>query len=307
VIVAHFTDVHFLRRASLTEAIGKRTLGLTNLYLLGRKRHFDADAVVPRVLADALGQKPDLAVVTGDLSALSLDEEFVAARAAFDPLFRAVPTVVIPGNHDVYTEGAARERRFERAFGDLLGGGTWDGARWSGGGGTPWPAAYRHGEVSVIVGNPCRPSTRATGRFPDGEIDAIAALLRTERAAGRFTVLAIHYPLVGPDGAAYRKPGHSLDDLDALLAALDGSPPDLLLHGHRHQAYVGRSVLPSGREILTIGAGSSSACSAEPSHAAGWIALQIEGGRLISARRRVWLVDAASLCDDPVSLRGLAS
>ena len=199
----HMTDVHFLRRSSVLGLVGKRGLGLANLYLGGRRHHFQADAVVSGAVTDALDHKPDLFVMTGDMSALSNDAEFDAAREAFAPLLESVPSVVVPGNHDRYTLGAVRTRAMERVFGPWMGGGRWGGDRWEG---RPdevsFPARFRLSGVDVITADPCQPGLNASGRSGEDQLAALGDLMRESRQDGQGVVLAQHYPVWHSNGDA---------------------------------------------------------------------------------------------------------
>ena len=77
--IIHMTDVHFLRTPGLRRMMSKRALGLVNLYVVGRRNYFDAATLVRQAVADALQWKADLFVMTGDVTAMSMDEEFEEA------------------------------------------------------------------------------------------------------------------------------------------------------------------------------------------------------------------------------------
>jgi 3',5'-cyclic AMP phosphodiesterase CpdA len=56
-------------------------------------------SVLAPLRAAILANRPDLLVVSGDLTQRARDEQFAAARQFLDTL--AVPRIVVPGNHDV--------------------------------------------------------------------------------------------------------------------------------------------------------------------------------------------------------------
>jgi len=290
--ILHMTDVHFYRPVTgVRGALGKRGLGLANLHLRGRVHHFDADALVQRAVADAVGQEADLFVMTGDLSALSQDSEFAAARAAFSPLLESMPSVVIPGNHDRYTRGAAREHRMETHFGPWMRGGNWADGGWDGppipaGRSAPFPGVSRLGDVAVVSTDPCRPGLSADGRFGEPQIEAVRGAIAQARADGLQVVLLTHYPLVWGDGTPYRRKGHCLQDLDGMLAALTAEPPDLVLHGHKHEFW--QTELRLGdRRVPSLNCGTTSAVSPLDDRTAGYCIYELTGGELRSVRRRV--------------------
>jgi 3',5'-cyclic AMP phosphodiesterase CpdA len=293
--ILHMTDVHFYRPPGLGAALGKRTLGLVNLHGLGRRHHFDADGVVPLAIADALEHAPDLFLMTGDMTALASEAEFVAARQAFEPLLSGLPSVVVPGNHDLYTMGAKRDARMERHFGPFMGGGIWDeqGRVWTGGWSAaaagesvPWPVRFRIGSVDVIATNPCKPGLRASGRFGPGAILRAEGLVESGRADGQHVVYMLHYPVMGPDGLPYQQPGHSLQDLPELLESLRRAPPDLILHGHKHIAYRGSLRVDGSRAVPILGCGSSSAASSLPDRTAGFYLVDFDEQGISAVTRR---------------------
>ena len=197
------TDVHFYRAPRLRGVVGKRALGLANLHVAGRVRYFDATEVVAGAVDDALGFRPDAFLMTGDVTAMSSEEEFVAARRAFAPLLESVPSIVIPGNHDLYTRGARREARMERHFGEFMAGGTWDeeAGCWGGsaalepGKPVPWPVRFRLGSTDFVATNPCRPTLRSSGLYPAGAIERAEELVRESSAAGQQVVYLLQLGL----------------------------------------------------------------------------------------------------------------
>ena len=307
------TDVHFYRPPGLAGALGKRTLGLVNLHVLGRQHYFDADGLVPIAIADALERAPDLFLMTGDMTALSGEAEFVAARAAFAPLLDALPSVVVPGNHDIYTTGARRHARMEQHFGAFMGGGTWDASagRWVDGWDSvtagegvaaPWPVRFRIGDVDVIATNPSKPGLQAWGRFGDGAIARAEALVNESRADGQVVVYLLHYPVLGPDGLPYQHKGHCLEDLSELIASLRRAPPDAILHGHKHIAFRGALAVDAARSVPIFGCGSTSAASPLPDRAAGYYLIDVADGRIGAVtRRRLDLASREFVADPSLS------
>ena len=302
----HMTDVHFFRPPGLRGLFGKRALGLANLYVGGRRHYFDAHEVVARAVADAQDFAPDAFVMTGDVTAMSSETEFRDALAAFSPLLNSVPSVVIPGNHDLYTQGAKRHARMEKHFGAWMAGGVWDEQRecWSEGASlrpgesVPWPVRFRLAQTDFIATNPCRPVLRSSGLFGPEAIQRARELVAESRAAGQQVVFLLHYPPLDGEGSPYRREGHCLQDVDALLEGFTQAPPHLVLHGHRHEAW--RVDFPVGGEAVPIlNCGTTSAISPLPDRTAGYYIIELEGGRLTSVRRRILLEGAEQFTDHP--------
>ena len=299
----HMTDVHFLRMG-VRGALGKRALGLANLWVRGRRHYFDAPSVVPEAIADALTFSPDLFCMTGDVTAMSYESEFAEARQAFAPLLDTMPSVVIPGNHDIYTTGAEREARMERTFGAFMAGGIWDddAGSWTGApaldGAAPWPTRFRFRDVDVVATNPCKPGLRANGRFTDGAISRAEEMVREGREADRPVVYMLHYPVLEPDGEPYRDSGHSLVDIDELLVSLKRTPPSIIMHGHKHVAFRQTLRADDGTEVPILGCGTTSATSPLPERAAGYYLVDIHDGEVKRIHRRRRIPDGGGFVDD---------
>lgn len=239
--IAHATDIHWFVPPALSRLAGKRSFGTTSLYLRGRRHHFDP-TVQQQLVRSLLDAEPDLVVLTGDLTAQALPEEFELARRTLDPLLQRLPTLVQNGNHDVYTGGAMREGRLAATFG-------------------PWLhrigddpiARVDLGEVTVLGLDPCRPHWSASGRLPSDQLARLRQLLDDPALAERSVLLAQHYPVVNPIDEPYDNPYHGLRNARELMALLDGVKvrPLALLHGHKHHGY--RARLPNGTPTLNPG------------------------------------------------------
>lgn len=112
-IFAHLSDPHFgTITLSPRQFLSKRWLGNLNLILFRQKSHF----------MEPLGELPELfkklkvdyIFITGDFTSTALDSEFQQAKD-FIQQFQA-PTFLLPGNHDCYTRGAQRKKRFYQFF-----------------------------------------------------------------------------------------------------------------------------------------------------------------------------------------------
>jgi len=253
--VAHFTDVHWMHPPSAWKAVSsKRILGTFNLYLKGRKRHFDLRAQ-RQVVAHTLALKPDVVVITGDLTAQALPEEFDAARTDLLPLLQTIPTLIIPGNHDLYTRGARDDRRCQRVFGPWMGLDSGPVGR------------LDVGELTLLGLDPNRPTLFSSGIVPDEQLAALEALLNSGDLQDRTVGLAIHYPLVGPKGGLYENFGHGLLNVRELVKVLTNSRkrPAFVVHGHKHEGYRGEVPLDDGTTLPTFDPGSGG-YAREPEH-----------------------------------------
>ena len=254
--IVHLTDLHYHRRPHAAQLLSKRLLGAANLYLGGRARVFGGPAR-ELLLADALNLAPDLVVITGDLSTLSTDAEFDAARAALEPVLDSTPTIVLAGNHDRYTLHAQRKRRLEGVFGAWMAGGRWNplAGRWTATEGSPTPARFDLEEVTVLALDTARADLLSRGRMDAPQRDRLETALTAGDLDGRFTLLAMHYPLVTADGAPYAHPTHGLVGVEELYGLLRRCPVGAIVHGHVHHWFAAGLVCEDGRTTPVLNGG----------------------------------------------------
>ena len=118
--IAHVSDLHVLAPGGVEWrriVFNKRITGYANL-LLSRGRVYRRDYLVA-VLAAAAGAADQL-VVTGDITNLSLEREFAAARDLLDGAAASIEVTVVPGNHDTYLPALHRSGRFAAHFGRFV-------------------------------------------------------------------------------------------------------------------------------------------------------------------------------------------
>ncbi len=238
--IAHVTDIHVQVRPGLGQLFNKRLLGSVNLYVFGRHGKFTPE--VQQALVDAvIAQAPDIVACSGDLTAQATAAEFEAAFALLEPLFSRQPTVLVSGNHDVYTRGAERERRIEQLFGP-----------WTGTG--EWPRMRLVGEGVAFV---CLESCRAhpvlsSGRVGPDQLERLDAMLRDRALKGRAVFVLLHYPLRDRRGAPYGPATRALLDAAAVEAVLAKHDERItaVLHGHEHHGFAAE--VPTARGGIPI-------------------------------------------------------
>lgn len=286
--IAHATDIHWFVPPKANELAFKRILGTANLYLRGRRKHFDRR--VQQALVDHLrAVEPDAVMLTGDITSQALDAEFVVARQDLQPLLDEVPTFMIPGNHDVYTPGAVRTDAMGRVFGG------WMGDR------TRGVARMDVGEVTFLGLDPNRPTlVAASGRLPSTQLTRLTELLADPEVATRQIVLAIHYPLLDRRGNRYDSAAHGLINAQELIDVLDAAPtrPRLIACGHVHHGYRVELPLSDGTTIPLLNCGSSGyAHDTRRDRAAAMAVYQVEDGRPVTAER--YLFDGEGFAEEP--------
>ncbi len=183
-------------------------------------------------------QVPDLVVVSGDLTQRARPEQFEQARAFVDRF--AVPTLVVPGNHDV-----PMYRFWERLF-------------------TPFGAYSKHfspeleptwedDELVVIGVNTAFNWTVKDGRVTGAGLRRLSRLLdgAATGKSGRMKIVVAHHPMVpAPRFDTQRVLGNA----HVVVELLAGSGVELVLSGHLHQAWISttEAYYPSGRRPVLL-------------------------------------------------------
>ena len=270
--LAHLSDLHHQidwRKRSLWSSGWRGAPGRFELHALGRLRRFaGVEQRIARLVDQVLSLAPDRVLLSGDLTALGDESELRHARALLQPFIAAGLLVVVPGNHDRYTD--ARGRAFELVFRDLL---TSDLPELADANGYPFVKLV--GERHAVVG---LDSTRVkgwshyvVGRLGPGQLRGLARALDHPLLRNRTVLLLVHHGPAGPSGRfGWNESG--LLDAPALLRTIRHRPV-VLLHGHSHHRFWHRA--QAGRPHL-IGAGSST-------ERPGFWELQVEDHRALEA------------------------
>ncbi len=224
--ILHVSDLHYWHiTLNPLRLAGKRFLGMSNL-LLNRAWKFRREAL-PALVAYARELRPDHIIFTGDLTTTALEEEFIAVRAALEPL-SPTPSMItmIAGNHDRYTRTATHDRLFEKYFGEYAPERAF-----------PW--VKRLGTETAILGLDACPRARisARGSISVDQLDKALHLLEAVKPPILHLLVMCHYPVALPDGVKEAK-GHGLEGTDDLRRFLQSQGPLLFCHGHVHIPWV---------------------------------------------------------------------
>jgi 3',5'-cyclic AMP phosphodiesterase CpdA len=114
--LAHISDLHFSQLClSPLQVFSKRWIGNLNCFL-NRKKSFHSEQIYDLIpLFQTLNL--DAVLITGDLTTTSHPKEFSKAKQFVDALRSAgLQVILIPGNHDHYTQRAYRRLDFYRVF-----------------------------------------------------------------------------------------------------------------------------------------------------------------------------------------------
>ena len=199
------------------------------------------ETAAERLLADISELRPDLVVITGDLTQRARPWQFAAARAFFEELRR--PLIVIPGNHDVplydviqrFVGRLARYRRYICA---------------------ELQPFFADDEMAVLGLNTARSATFSNGRISYLQAASIKSIFAGV-PGDRLRILAVHHPLAVPVSAGDLPPvGRATMARKAIIEA----GVRLVLSGHYHRAFSGdlpgSDLLAEGR-LLFVQAGTA--------------------------------------------------
>ncbi len=192
-------------------------------------RHDEAAAEL--LLADLSQTRPDLVVITGDLTQRARHWQFAAARAFLERLPR--PVIVIPGNHDVPLYAVV-----ERLVGRL--------ARYRRYICAELQPFFTDDEIALLGLNTARSAAFSNGRISYRQAAAIKSVF-AEVPANRLRILAIHHPLAVPAAAGDLAP---VGRAAMARKAMTEAGVRLVLSGHYHRAFSGD--LP-GNDLVSVG------------------------------------------------------
>ncbi len=258
--LAHISDPH-LAGWSVTDPltlVGKRITGYLSWRLKRVKVH--RTEVLDQIVGDMIAAKPDHIAVTGDLTNISLPQEFANAAAWLRRLGPAESVSAIPGNHDAYVSmpwsqslGLWQDNMTGLMPGEspVLGAAEIPVAD-----ADDFPYVRQRGPIAIIGTSTAVPTLPfiAAGELGTGQLERLAGILEKLGEAGLFRVVLIHHPPF-TDGHGRRK---SLRDHVALREVLREKGVELVLHGHTHVEGLGRVATPKG-EAPVFGVPSASA------------------------------------------------
>lgn len=279
--LAHVSDLHIgaYEGVPLRRFLNKRLSGLANLATFRRHGH-DLD-LLDRLVADLLEESLDHVVVTGDLSNLALETEF---QVVFDRLkllggYRKVST--IPGNHDAYTKGAVRARRFESAFYPFM------FPQFSDLDMDLYPYVKILDEVAIVGVNSAIASAPllAWGKVGSRQLGRLNEALARDVVRERFVVVLVHHHLHEREPPEEWTAGFL--DARAFKNVLREHRVDLVLHGHDHVAHQG-AIRAGVQTIPVYGAGSATCGDPDPCRIARYNVYTIEAGQLRNVETKIY-------------------
>ena len=268
--IAHVSDLHLLALdgVSATRFVNKRATGWLNIRLKRGSIHRISYARAILRQIGLLGV--DQVIITGDLTNLALESEFALARDVLEHDLGLDPSrvTVVPGNHDLYTRGSARSRRFERSFAPWLESDLPELATDVPGG--RFPIVELRGAVAIVALSSAVPRLPlvAAGELGKEQLASLGRVLAHPEVTRRGLVLALHHPPLRSDESPLKRYFEGLRDAPELLDQLRTLSRGLILHGHLHRR-VQRTV-PSTGSVVQVGATSASLHHDAPDRMAGF-------------------------------------
>lgn len=275
--VAHFSDLHVLSLAgvSATRFFNKRMTGLVNLRL--KREHKHRVSHVRAIAQEVARAKVDHVVITGDITNLALESEFeAAARLIEEELgLDATHVTIVPGNHDLYTRGAMKTRRFTRFFASYMESDLPELATDIAIG--RFPVVKLRGPLAIIGLSSAVPRMPlvASGELGEKQLEALARILAHDEVKRRTVILALHHPIHNPSSsiATWTRGLVDARDLEDTLANLSSG---VLLHGHLH-GRMQRPLATKSGHMMSIGATSASLDHDDDDRMAGFNLYDFDG------------------------------
>jgi 3',5'-cyclic AMP phosphodiesterase CpdA len=254
--IAHLSDLHLL---SLEGAVpyrlfNKRITGYLNIRFHRKSVHKPHAARAVAREIRRLGV--DHVVITGDVSNLALENEFELVRRYLAEDLGLPPerVSIVPGNHDAYTAGAHRSKRFATTFAAYLRSDLADLTP----PGEVFPFVHLRGAAAIIGVSTAvpRPPLVASGVVGVPQLKALERILAHPEVAARTAVILQHHPIHNPPSAA-KALLEGLVDAPAEASLLARLRRGLLLHGHLHRR-IHRSLSTDRGHLDAVGATSAS-------------------------------------------------
>ncbi len=207
--------------------------------------HFGAEdqAVAAALAAEIKADKPDLVAISGDLTMGARAGEFAAARRFMDSL--GVPTLAVPGNHDItpyrllerFTDPYARWRRLV----------------------SPETEPRWHDEEVAVIGLNTARRMGLNWDWSRGRVTGVRLARVLERIAalppGLARVVVAHHPLVPPEAAPHTP---VVGGAARAIAAFASHGVALVLAGHLHRGYARLAAPGGGRPLILQGSTATS-------------------------------------------------
>lgn len=278
--IAHLSDLHLMGGPIRAHRLlNKRLTGWVNLKY--RRHALHRPALVRALAAEIHRLDVDHVVVTGDLSNLSLEDEFDAVKRLLDEdlRFPADRVSIVPGNHDVYTSGSVRKRRFAAYFGKYATSDLPELVTDHPAGAFPFVRFRGPAAIIGLASAVPRPPMIAAGEIGRPQLEALGRVLEHPEVRRRLPVILLHHPPNNP-ASRQRTLTNGLWDSERLLQRLGVMDKGIVLHGHLHER-VQRALSDAQPGVRVVGATSASLEHAGDHKHAGFHVYEVDATGLV--------------------------
>jgi len=254
--LAHLSDPHLELPSNPkpTALMSKRILGYLSWTF--RRSAIHKGSVLSLMMEDLHAAHPDHVVITGDITNISLPEEFARAGSWLSAQGEAGLVTVIPGNHDSYVRvpwkySLGKWAPFMSGTDRCA-----EGAEVPITSNADFPFVRLRGSVALVgVSSACpTPPFSAAGRVGARQLSALSAALLGLAGRNLFRVVLIHHPPVAPPTKVRGK----LLDAAAFRAEIARAGAELILHGHTHRSSLAKLATPNGHTpVISVSSASA--------------------------------------------------
>jgi len=244
--IIHISDLHFHRYPkNFSEWKSKRLLGAANTFFR-RAGQFPIERA-KKLVKQVCKMNWDHLVISGDLTQLSLESEFLLAREILDPLLKEKSRItIIPGNHDRYVLQSFSNDLFKKYFGLFFG-----------------KTEVHVREINadwVILG---WDSTYSNGWLSASGAVRRSTIIETEKIIRSFTknknfIIVNHYPLTFPEEWQFNHLHELLNLLPVKKWILSFPQIRIYLHGHIHLNWIHSIQREPDRNLYLVNSAASS-------------------------------------------------
>ncbi|HPQ72008.1 MAG TPA: metallophosphoesterase [bacterium] len=229
-------DIDFRKVAAVTALSIPAAIFLSRQFLRLKRIFYlkkDTECMRQALLADLSNQRVKHVVITGDITNVASEDEFVMASKFVKKLRLIANVTLIPGNHDVniqrltaFGEDAKLDRYIEY-FGD---------ERWK----NQFPYFQAINDICFIsLDSTCfNPLLNSRGSISEGQLDRLNDMFHRPEARNSYKVLVLHHH-IKPEPKRKKVANMFLDLSNAndLISIAESNRVDLILHGHEHKMY----------------------------------------------------------------------
>jgi 3',5'-cyclic AMP phosphodiesterase CpdA len=257
--LVHISDPHLapLPKPRAGELMSKRILGY--LSWMRRRRNIHRMEVLEALERDLAAEGYDHLAITGDLTNISLPDEFSAAARWLERLGPPEKLSVIPGNHDSYVplDWAESWGKWAAYMGS-----NFNGVHTLPGDFSHFPAIRQIGQVALIGLSTAIPTPWgfASGTLGEEQLEKLESTLEETKAKGLCRVVLLHHPPAGKISARKR-----LTDAHKFQDVISRKGAELILHGHDHSFQMAQLPGPEG-DVPVYGVPSASAARGKGRH-----------------------------------------